>query len=73
MTIASEQGFAFPLAMATFFDGWVLTVDGSGGKGIAQMQEAQASLRTMGADVVMSYFLGMIAEAHCQLGQLTRG
>jgi predicted ATPase/class 3 adenylate cyclase len=73
ITIASEQGFAFPLAMATFLEGWALTEEGHIRQGLTQMRQAQASLKAGGAEVITSYFLIMIAEAHGKLGQTDAG
>jgi len=39
MTLASEQGFAFFLALGTIMHGWALAEQGQGEEGIGQMRQ----------------------------------
>jgi len=73
MTIVTEQGFEHYLGNATFERGWVLAVQGQGEKGIAQMHQGLAALRTTGTGLLLAEFLALLAEAYGQIGQAEEG
>jgi predicted ATPase len=73
MTIVTEQGFEHYLGNATFERGWVLAAQGQGEKGIAQMHQGLAALRTTGTGLLLAEFLALLVEAYGQIGQAKEG
>jgi adenylate cyclase len=64
ITLASEQGFAIPLAAGKTIRGWALSMQGREEEGIAQLQEGVADLKATGAKMLLPYFLTLLAEAY---------
>ena len=73
MALASEQGFPQWLTVGMHARGWVLAMQGQGEEGMAQMRQALAAWRAMGAGAVVSHFLALLAEACGQAGQAEEG
>jgi predicted ATPase len=73
MALASEQGFPQWLAVGMHARGWVLAMQGQGEEGMAQMRQALAAWRAMGAGAIVSYFLALLVEACGQAGQAEEG
>jgi predicted ATPase len=64
MTLSTEQGFPYWLAHGTIVRGWALAEQGQEEEGIAQMQQGQAALRAMGAELGLTWRLARLAEAY---------
>jgi predicted ATPase len=62
MTLSTEQGFAYWLAMGTILHG-----------GIEQILAGLAAWRTTGAEAMRPYYLTLLAEAHLKAGQAEEG
>ena len=62
MTLSTEQGFPFFLAVGTQVRGWALAEQGQVQKGIAQMRQGQ-----------LPFILAMLAEAHGKMEQTEEG
>ena len=71
--LASEQGFAFELALGTSMQGRALAEQGQVEEGIAQMRRGLEAYRATGAKVGESYDLALLAEAYGKVGQEEEG
>ena len=69
ITLSTEQGFPFWLAMGTILQGWALAEQGQGEEGIAQIRQGLAAYRATGAEAVRPYYLALLAEAYGKAGQ----
>jgi tetratricopeptide (TPR) repeat protein len=72
MRVSTEQGFPFWLAMDMVLRGWALAQDRLA-EGLEQIGQGLEALRTSGAYLWWSYFLGLWAEAHEKGGQPAEG
>ena len=73
LALAEEQDFAFWLARGKFLRGWALAIQGAGEAGISQMRQGMEATRATGAEVGLSGFLALLAEAHGVVAQPERG
>jgi adenylate cyclase len=73
MTLSTEQGFPYWLGLGTEVRGWALAEQGQVEEGIAQMQQGLAAWRAMGAEIWLTWFLAMLAEAHGKVEQTEEG
>ncbi|HYL59889.1 MAG TPA: AAA family ATPase [Candidatus Acidoferrales bacterium] len=71
--LSSEHEFPYWMIWSSVMRGWVMTQRGQVADGIAQMREGVAAFRATGAEVMVPYFLGLLAEAHANAGQQTEG
>ncbi len=71
--LATEQGFPFWLAMATFRRGCGLAGAGSTAEGIRQMRDGLSAWRATGAELESTYRLSEIAKAHAETGDVEAG
>jgi len=73
ITLSSEQGFAFYLAMGTILRSWALAEQGQGEESIVQMRQGLTAYQTTGAELARSYWLSMLAEACGEIGRIEEG
>ena len=73
VTLSTEQGFAHWLAQGTILQGWALTTQEQGEKGLRQMRHGLTTYRASGAELLVPYFLLLLAEAYARLGQVEAG
>jgi predicted ATPase len=73
MTLSTEQGFPFWLAMGTIFRGWALAEQGQAEEGIAQMQQGTAAFRAIGTELARPHFLALLAEGYEGMGRVEEG
>ena len=73
VTLATEQGFTFLLAMGTIWRGWAVTTQGQGEDGLRQMRRGLTGLRATGAGLFVPYLLSLLAEGYASLGQVEAG
>jgi TOMM system kinase/cyclase fusion protein len=71
--LATEQGFPYWTAWGGILRGWALALQGQGEDGIAQTRQGVATLRAMGAELGLTWFLVMLAEACKTRGQIEDG
>jgi predicted ATPase len=71
--LATEQGFATWLAMATILQGWVLAQVGEIERAIIEMKRGLAAYQATSAQLWVPYFLGLVAEAYGKAGQPADG
>jgi len=69
IALSGQRDFALWQPWALLMQGWAMTQRGQFSHGIAQMRDAIAAFRTTGADVMVPYFLGLLAEAYGKAGQ----
>ncbi|MGE0822193.1 MAG: adenylate/guanylate cyclase domain-containing protein [Candidatus Binatia bacterium] len=68
ITLSTEQGFPWFLALGTIVRGWTLAEQGQEEDGIAQIQQGLDVCRTTGAELVRPYFLALLAEGYGKAG-----
>src|SRR5262249_22566950 len=64
IAISSEKGFALWLAVGNIMRGWCLSAIGQPAEGIPLIRRGIAAFRTVGAKVMMPFFLTTLAEAY---------
>jgi predicted ATPase/class 3 adenylate cyclase len=73
ISLAMEQGFALFLAIGGILRGGALTALGQRGEQIGQIRQELAAMRETGTALWVPYFLGLLAEAYAQEGQVEVG
>jgi predicted ATPase len=73
VTLSSEQGFPFWLALSAFLRGWALTALGQREEGMIQMRQGLAGWRAIGSELFVPYFLTLLAEGYGVLKQVDEG
>jgi adenylate cyclase len=73
MSLTSDQGFVLYATYGTILRGWERGVQGEVEAGITQLQQGLAGYHAIGAEVLRSYFLFLLAEVHEQAGQQEEG
>jgi predicted ATPase len=73
VTLCTEQGFAFYLALGTILRGWALAEKGAGEEGMAQICQGSATWRATGTEACRPYFLALLAEAQGKMGRAEEG
>ena len=73
ITLCTDQGFPFWLAMVTILRGCALADQGQGEEEIVQIRQGLASLRATGAEVATTSYLALLAETYGRGGQAGEG
>jgi adenylate cyclase len=73
ITLSSEQGFPYWLAVATILQGWVLAEEGEEEAGIAQMRQGLSAYQAVGSELWRPYFLALLAKAYGEAGHAEQG
>jgi predicted ATPase len=73
VTLCTDQGFQYFLAIGTILRGWALAEQGQGQEGIAQIRQGMVSVRATGAEILMTYYPALLAEAQGRGGQAGEG
>ena len=73
IALATEQGFALFLAIGGILRGGALTALGHRGEQVGQIRQELAAVRETGTALWVPYFLGLLAEAYAQEGQVEVG
>jgi predicted ATPase len=73
ITLSQEQGFPYSLLWGTMMRGWLLSVQGQGGEGIAQLRRGVDALRKGGLEIGLLYFMGLLAEAYGRADKAEEG
>jgi len=69
ISLATDQGFPFWMALGTCLRGWALAHQGQVTEGIEQMPQGLRAYRATGAEVRRPHCLALLAEAHGTRGQ----
>ncbi|WP_432470141.1 adenylate/guanylate cyclase domain-containing protein [Amphritea sp. HPY] len=70
ITLATEKGLAYWISYGNILYGWALTGQEPGNHGIEQMQQGIIGYRATGAELYLTYFLGIRAEALIRAGKI---
>ena len=73
ITLSTDQGFAYVLAMTTSVEGWALAEQGQVEKGIVQLRQGLAACQSSGGDTMRSHYLAQLATAYEKRGQTEEG
>ena len=73
VSLATEQGFPYWLAMATILRGWALSDAGEIEQGLAEMLRGLTAFRATEAQLWVPYFLGLVGEVHARAGEPVKG
>jgi predicted ATPase/class 3 adenylate cyclase len=73
LALATEQGFPSWSALGRIMRGWALSMQHDAEQGIAQINQGLAEYRTLGAELALSYWLALLAEAYGKTGQAEAG
>jgi len=73
ISLALEQGFPHWRAHGAILCGWALAQQGQVQEGIEQITQGLRAYRATGAELLRSYFLGLLAEAHGTMGEPEAG
>ena len=71
--LATEQGFAFWVALGAILHGWALAHQGQAQDGIAQLRQGLTAYRATGGEIGRPYLLALLAEAYGTIGQPEAG
>jgi len=72
-TVATDQGFPLQLVHASLLRGWALAESGHGEEGRAQIHQGLIAYQARGSARDRPYYLGLLAEACAQSGQIAEG
>jgi predicted ATPase len=70
LTLATAQGFPLWVGFGTFWNGWVLTMQGQGEVGLAQMHQGMAAVLATGQTLAQPLCLVLLAEAAGHVGKI---
>jgi predicted ATPase len=73
MGLSTDQEFALWVARGMILRGWVLTVEGQGEEGMAQMRAGLAAYQATGATLLQPYWLALLAEMYGKVAQAEEG
>jgi predicted ATPase len=73
VSLTTERGFPFWMAYGAMLRGWALAHQGQAKEGIEQINQDLRAYRATGAELMRSYFLALLAEAHSVSGQPEAG
>jgi len=73
LAVASEHGFDNWSAWAAIARGWAVTSPGGTEAGVTQIRQGLATAQAIGAETMRPVFLGWLADAYRELGQVDEG
>jgi predicted ATPase len=73
ISLATDQGLPHWRTISAMLHGWVLTHRGQAREGLEQMHQSMQAFRAIGSEVLRSYYLALLAEAHGAMGQPEAG
>jgi len=73
VSLSTERGFELWRAMGMIGQGWALAEQGMVDDGIARLRAGLTALHSTGREVLMSYFLGLLAQAYAGSGKVEEG
>ncbi len=71
--LAIEKDFAMWVPWGSVMRGWAITQSGQFSEGIREIREGVNAFRATGAEVMVPYFLGLLADAYRKSGQAQKG
>jgi predicted ATPase len=73
LSLATEQGFPFWMALSAILRGWALAQQGQAQEGIEQINQGLRAYRATGAELLQPYYLALLGEAYGIIGQSEAG
>jgi predicted ATPase len=73
IAVATEQAFAFPLALGTISQGWSLAVQGQGAEGLQQLRQGIELQRSTGGECLLPHVLALLSETYHVIGKSEEG
>jgi predicted ATPase len=73
MRLAQDQGFPYWMAQGASLRGWALAHQEHAQEGITQLHQGLTAHRATGAELVLPYFLALLAETQGTMGQPEAG
>jgi predicted ATPase len=73
VTLSTEQGFLFYVAVGRSFHGWALAMQGQGVEGMAQIRQGIAAVRATQTALFVPYFSALLADVCEHLGHAEDG
>ncbi|MBM4255312.1 MAG: hypothetical protein FJ147_05380 [Deltaproteobacteria bacterium] len=73
VALATEYGFVFMLSIDRALQGWALINEGQMERGIEEIQRSIGMQQTVGIEILLVYFLALLAEAHFKAGHVEAG
>jgi predicted ATPase len=73
ITLSTEHGFPFRATIGSMLLGWAMVERGEGKAGITRIEEGIAAWKTIGAKMLSTWWLGLLAEAYGKLGRVEEG
>jgi len=73
LALATAQGFPYWEAWGHIFRGWALATQRQGTAGIVQLRQGWEIRQAMGAKILQTYVLAILAEAYAYDGQVEEG
>jgi predicted ATPase/class 3 adenylate cyclase len=70
-SLAAEHGFPDLLAAGTFFEGWAAFASGQTEAGVELMHRGLVATRVGGAEIIVPYYLGLLADTYSRIGRVT--
>jgi predicted ATPase len=70
ITLCTEHGLSFYLALGRMGRGWALTEQGEIEEGVASLQQGLTTWRALGAEIGLTHYLTPLIEAHRKAGHL---
>jgi predicted ATPase len=71
--LSIEREFPFWSIQGMILQGWVLTAQGQGVEGMAQIHKGLVALRATGTEILRPYYLGLLADAYGKMRQVREG
>jgi adenylate cyclase len=73
LALAGDQGFPAMVAMATFFEGWILAERGSDSDGLSRMRQAITYFERDGSRLFGVFFRVLLANSYLKTGRADEG
>ncbi len=73
ITLAREQGFPVWLGQGAVLQGWARAEQGQSEEGLTQIRYGLATRQAIGAEILHSCYLALLAEAYGKAGQVEEG
>ena len=71
--LAKEKGFPYWMMQGSLLRGWALAQQGHAQAGIEQIQQSLIDYRATGGELLLPYYLGLLADIHGTLGAPAAG
>jgi DNA-binding SARP family transcriptional activator/predicted ATPase len=73
LALSGRYGFTYWSAAGTILQGWALVKQGQAPVGLARIHQGLSAWQAMDVEVGRTYFLALLAEAHCEMGHAGEG